>query len=85
MRNGGACYTRVRSPDHSLDGAVTDGQRSWGRLGDTGVFGGGTQDLKHHCCMLLVLAEELCTANSHSLLPHRQEVFLRVLHAKKKR
>ena len=54
-------------------------QRSWGRLGYTGVFWGSTGDFKHHCCMLLVLAKKMRTANSHSLLPHPQGVFLGLL------
>ena len=32
--------------------------------------------------MLLVLAEEFLTANSHALLPHPQGVFLGLLHSK---
>ena len=54
----------------------------WSRLGDTGGFWGSTQDFKHHCCMLLVPAKEIRTANSHALLPHPQEVFLGLLNRK---
>ena len=57
-------------------------QRSWGRLGDTRVFGGSREDFKQHSCMLLVPAEEMRTANSHSLLPHPQGVFLGLLNRK---
>ena len=56
--------------------------RLWGWLGDMGGFWGGTQDFKYHCCMLLVPAEEMRTANSHALLPHPQGVFLGLLHSK---
>ena len=56
--------------------------RLWGRLGDTGGFRGSTQDFKHSCCMLLVPAEEMRTANSHALLPHLQGVFLGLLNRK---
>ena len=53
-----------------------------GRLGDRRVFWGSTQHFKHHCCMLLVPVEEMRTTNSHSLLPHPQGVFLRLLNRK---
>ena len=43
--------------------------RLWGRLGDTGMLWGSAQDFNHHCCMLLVPAEEVQTANAHALLP----------------
>ena len=56
--------------------------RWWGWLGDTGGFWGGTHDFKHHCCMLLVPAEEMRTANSHAPLPHPQGVFFGLLHSK---
>ena len=53
--------------------------RLWGRLGDTGGFWGSTQDFKNHCCVLLVRAKEMRTANLHALLPHPQGVFLGLL------
>ena len=56
--------------------------RLWGWLGDTGGFWGSTQDIKHHCCMLLVPGKEMRTTNSHALLPHPQGVFLGLLNRK---
>ena len=56
--------------------------RLWDRLGDTGGFWGSTQDFKHHCCMLLVPAKEMRTANLHALLPQPQRVFLGLLNRK---
>ena len=53
-----------------------------GRFGDTAGLWGGTQDFKHHCCMPLVHAEEMRTANPHALPPHPQGVFLGLLNCK---
>ena len=53
-----------------------------GRLGDAGGFRGSTQDFKHHCCMHLVPADEMRTANSHALPPHAPVVFLGLLNRK---
>ena len=47
-----------------------------------GGFWGSTQDFKHHCCLLLIPAQEMQTANSHALLPHPQGVFLWLLNRK---
>ena len=59
-------------------------QRLWGRLGDTQGFRGSTQDFKHHCCLLLVPANEMRTAHSHALflglLPHMYPPICHCLH-----
>ena len=52
---------------------------AWGYGGVSGC----REDFKHHCCMLLVPAEEMRTANSHSLLPQPHGVFLRLLNRKR--
>ena len=82
VRYGSACYTGSASPDHLVEGAAADGAQVVGLAWGYGGFWGGTQDFKHHCCMLLVPAEEMRTANSHALLPHPQGVFLGLLNSK---
>ena len=46
------------------------------------MFRGNTKGFKHHCCMLLVRAQEMGTANAHSLLPHPKGVILGLLDRK---
>ena len=57
---------------------VDNVERRGGGLGDMG----GGDGFKHHCRVLLVLAEETQTTNPHALLPYEHGVFPQLLNRK---